>query len=148
MNKCNVNVLLLYYGVVAALLLRCYCVITALLLRCYCVITALLLRCYCVVTALVLRFLLTLGRHQQVDALQHVQEELVAAVLDALSPPADLPSHLAGDLGLFLLGLVLRGRRGGAGGEQLYLPTSHTYTRNNTSLCKMYTPGITSHVPL
>lgn len=47
----------------------------------------------------------TLRRHQQVDALQHVQEELVASVLEPLPPPADLPRHLAGDLRLFLFAL-------------------------------------------
>ena len=46
---------------------------------------------------------LTLRGHQQVDALQDVEEELVAAVLDALAPPADLARHLAGDLRLLLL---------------------------------------------
>lgn len=48
---------------------------------------------------------LTLWGHEQVDALQHVQEELVTAVFNALSTPADLPRHLAGDLRLLLLRL-------------------------------------------
>ena len=38
---------------------------------------------------------LALGRHQEVDILDHVKEELVPPVLDALPPPSDL----AGDLG-------------------------------------------------
>lgn len=46
---------------------------------------------------------LTLGGHEEVHTLQHVQEELIPAVLDALPPPADLPSHLAGDLRLLFL---------------------------------------------
>lgn len=44
----------------------------------------------------------TLRRHEQVDALQHVQEQLIATILDALTPPADLARHLAGDLRLLL----------------------------------------------
>ena len=47
---------------------------------------------------------LALGRHQQVDVLDHVQEQLVPPVLDALPPPANLAGHLAGDGGLLLLG--------------------------------------------
>lgn len=45
----------------------------------------------------------TLRRHEEVDALQYVQEKLVAPILDALAAPADLPRHLAGDLRLLLL---------------------------------------------
>ena len=41
---------------------------------------------------------ITLRGHEQVDALQHVEEELVAPVLDALAPPADLPRHLVRNL--------------------------------------------------
>ena len=37
---------------------------------------------------------LTLGRHQKVDILNHVEEELVPPVLDTLPPPADLASDL------------------------------------------------------
>ena len=48
---------------------------------------------------------ITLWGHEQVNALQHIQKELITAVLDALSTPAYLPSHLAGDLRLLLLGL-------------------------------------------
>lgn len=48
---------------------------------------------------------LTLWGHEQVDALQHVEEKLVAAVFNALPTPADLPRHLAGDLRLLLLRL-------------------------------------------
>lgn len=48
----------------------------------------------------------TLRRHEQVDALQYVQEKLVAPILDALATPADLPGHLAGDLGLLLFSLT------------------------------------------
>lgn len=44
----------------------------------------------------------TLRRHEQVDALQYVQEKLVAPILDALAAPADLPRHLACDLRLLL----------------------------------------------
>lgn len=44
----------------------------------------------------------TLRRHEQVDALQDVQEQLIATILDALAPPADLARHLAGDLRLLL----------------------------------------------
>lgn len=43
---------------------------------------------------------LTLWGHKEVHTLQYIQEELIPAILDALPPPADLPSHLAGDLGL------------------------------------------------
>lgn len=52
---------------------------------------------------------LTLWRHEQVHTLQHIQEELVPAILDALSPPADLPSHLAGDLRLLFFCLYVGG---------------------------------------
>ena len=51
-------------------------------------------------------FFFTLRRHQQFDALQHVEEELIAAVLDALPTPTNLSRHLTGDLGLLLLGLL------------------------------------------
>lgn len=44
---------------------------------------------------------LTLRGHEEIHTLQHIQEELVPAILDALPPPTNLPSHLAGDLGLF-----------------------------------------------
>lgn len=44
----------------------------------------------------------TLRRHEQVDALQDVEEKLVAPILDALATPADLARHLAGDLRLLL----------------------------------------------
>ena len=37
---------------------------------------------------------LALGRHQEVDILNHVEEELVPPVLDALPPPSDLASDL------------------------------------------------------
>ena len=47
----------------------------------------------------------TLLRHEEVDRLQGVQIELILAILDPLSPPADLPSHLASDL-LLLLGTL------------------------------------------
>lgn len=47
----------------------------------------------------------TLLWHQQIDVLNHVQEELVPAVLDALTTPADLSGHLTGDLCLLLFGL-------------------------------------------
>lgn len=43
---------------------------------------------------------LTLRGHEEVHTLQNIQEELVPAIFDALPPPANLPSHLAGDLGL------------------------------------------------
>lgn len=49
---------------------------------------------------------LTLWGHEQVNALQHVQEKLVAAIFNALPTPADLPRHLAGDLRLLLLRLM------------------------------------------
>ncbi len=50
---------------------------------------------------------LALRRHEQVDILQDVQEELIASVFDALATPADLTCHLVGDLSrlLFRLGL-------------------------------------------
>lgn len=43
---------------------------------------------------------LTLRGHEEVHTLQHIQEKLVPAILNALPPPANLPGHLAGDLGL------------------------------------------------
>eukprot|EP00053_Salpingoeca_punica_P004551 m.49696 g.49696 ORF g.49696 m.49696 type:complete len:479 (+) comp12846_c0_seq1:384-1820(+) len=43
------------------------------------------------------------GRQEDVDGLQDVEEELVLAVLDALAAPADLAGHLARDLHLLLL---------------------------------------------
>jgi hypothetical protein len=45
-----------------------------------------------------------LGRHEQVDVLQNVEEELVPAVLDVLPAPANLACDLGRDLGLLLLG--------------------------------------------
>lgn len=53
---------------------------------------------------------LALRRHEQIDVLEHVQEQLVAAVLDAVAPPADLAGHLGRDLHLLLLGLRLDAR--------------------------------------
>ena len=63
---------------------------------------------------------LTLGRHEKVDILNHVEEKLVPPVLDTLPPPANLASdleilgsekicgefffHLASDSRLFLFG--------------------------------------------
>lgn len=38
---------------------------------------------------------LALRRHEEVDVLEHVQEELVPPILDALAAPANLPSHLS-----------------------------------------------------
>ena len=38
---------------------------------------------------------LALRGHQQVDVLHHVEEKLIAAVLDALAPPPDLTSDLS-----------------------------------------------------
>jgi len=38
--------------------------------------------------------LLTLRRHEEINALQHIQIELIASILDAFSPPADLSCHL------------------------------------------------------
>ncbi|RNA09578.1 hypothetical protein BpHYR1_039298 [Brachionus plicatilis] len=48
---------------------------------------------------------LSLRRHQQVDVLQHVQEQLIASVFDALAAPSNLTSHLVGYLRGFLFGL-------------------------------------------
>jgi len=48
---------------------------------------------------------LTLGRHEQVNVLQHVEEQLVTAVLYALASPANLASDLGRDLHLLLLAL-------------------------------------------
>jgi len=53
---------------------------------------------------------LSLGRHEQVDVLEHVEEQLVAAVLDALAPPSDLAGDLGRDLHLLLLALRLDAR--------------------------------------
>lgn len=53
----------------------------------------------------------TLWRHEQIDAFQHVQEELIAPIFDALATPADLPRHLAGDLRLLLFCLGEDGER-------------------------------------
>jgi len=50
---------------------------------------------------------LPLGGHEEVHTLQHIQEELIPAILDALPPPANLPGHLAGDLGLLFFCLML-----------------------------------------
>lgn len=44
----------------------------------------------------------TLWGHEQVNTFQHIQEKLIAAILDALATPANLPRHLAGDLRLLL----------------------------------------------
>lgn len=52
----------------------------------------------------------TLWWHEQVDTLQYVQEKLIAAILDALATPTDLPRHLAGDLRLLLFCLRERER--------------------------------------
>lgn len=49
--------------------------------------------------------LLTLGRHQEIHALQHIKKEFVTTVFDPFASPAYLSSHLAGDLGLLFLSL-------------------------------------------
>ena len=41
---------------------------------------------------------LALGTHQQVDVLDDIKEQLVAPVLDALSPPANLTRYLEGQI--------------------------------------------------
>lgn len=52
---------------------------------------------------------LTLRGHEEVHTLQHIQKEFIPAILDALPPPTNLPSHLAGDLGLLFF--CLHGNR-------------------------------------
>lgn len=53
---------------------------------------------------------LTLGRHEQVDVLEYVEEQFVTPVLDALAAPADLAGDLGRDLHLLLLALRLDAR--------------------------------------
>lgn len=53
---------------------------------------------------------LALWRHEEVDVLEHVQEQFITAVLDAVTSPADLTGHLGRDLHLLLLGLRLDAR--------------------------------------
>lgn len=48
---------------------------------------------------------LTLWRHEQIDVLKHVKEELIPPVFDALATPADLTCDLVGDLSSLLLRL-------------------------------------------
>ena len=48
---------------------------------------------------------LTLRRHEQVDAFENVEEELVASVLETFASPTDLASHLRRDLTRLLLRL-------------------------------------------
>ncbi len=55
-------------------------------------------------TTLLFVCLFTLRRHQQIDVLEDVQEELISPILDAFPSPADLPGHLRGNLRLLLLG--------------------------------------------
>jgi len=50
---------------------------------------------------------LSLGRHEQVDVLQHVEEQLVTTILYAFATPADLAGDLGRDLHLLLLTLRL-----------------------------------------
>ena len=50
---------------------------------------------------------LPLRGHEEVHTLQHIQEELIPTILDALPPPANLPGHLAGDLRLLFFCLML-----------------------------------------
>lgn len=76
---------------------------------------------------------LTLRGHEQVDALQYVQEELVTAVFNALSTPADLPRHLAGDLRLLLLRLgntTDKPVRNQSINQLSYLSFTHTHLRD------------------
>ena len=47
----------------------------------------------------------TLRRHQEINALKHIEEQLIAPIFDAFPSPSDLTSHLAGDLTRFLFGL-------------------------------------------
>jgi hypothetical protein len=51
----------------------------------------------------------TLRGHEEVDALEHIEEEFIAAILDALTPPPDLSRHLACDLARLFLRLSSRG---------------------------------------
>ncbi|MCP6508430.1 hypothetical protein NL478_27075, partial [Klebsiella pneumoniae] len=50
---------------------------------------------------------LPLWGHKEVYTLQNIQEEFIPAIFDAFPPPANLPGHLASNLGLFFFCLML-----------------------------------------